>query len=1178
MSDGIPLTAQQRAAISRRGVSIALSAGAGCGKTFVLTQRYLSHLEPNQPGGIPPADLSELVAITFTERAAREMRDRIRQACQQRLEAADASQAAHWQNILRNLHNARISTIHSFCGGLLRSHFVQARLDPRFRTLDQTQSQALLMQVLDDMLRRWLGSRDAAILDLFEQFDLKALREMVSDLVAQRQRIDLAAWQTRTVDDILAAWQRFHQDEFLATVRRQLIEELRSPQMLPVLREFEPPDAVLGPRREIVLAGIGRLMQQPPEALEPRALRELLEEIRKNTLLTGQGVKRAWTKAHGAEEYKAALQGIRDLLDETTPLVEFDAVAARPAALASLQFLRLAREAIQEYDRRKLELGALDFEDLLIRTRELLVDPAHRPLRQQLAGSIREILVDEMQDTDPLQANLIAAICDNEIAGGKLFFVGDLKQSIYRFRLADPMVFRRFREKIPPAGRLPLTLNFRSQPQILAFVNALFCEQLEEDYEPLKANRPQVTRPPVIEFMWASAPPDEQQEVAGPSSRPGRTAEKADELRAREADWIARRVYQMLNSGEKIVAGKPRQGEEPTARPVRPGDIAVLFRALSEVAVYETALQRYGIEYYLVGGHAFYAQQEIFDLLNLLRSLDGARDDVSLAGALRSPLLAIEDSTLFWLARQPRGLWHSVFIADELPPELDARQQARVQFARKTLRHLRSIKDRVAITELFGEVFRCTGYDALLLTEFLGERKLANVLKLVEQARGFDASSQFTLADFVAELTEFVARDPKEPLAATLPETMDVVRLMTIHQAKGLEFPVVIVPDLERMQPGNTRKATFHSELGALVKFPEAEAPGAVDYHAWLERQADEAESIRLFYVVTTRAADYLILSAGVKSLGKAGALWTKTLAARFDLLSGQLAAELPPEFEAPRIRVTTTEPPVPEIRHDQPRRGLDRLLKETRQLIDRGTATCPLDWKPLGVAAATRREFSFSRLHDTLDFDEPAQQLDAEAAGPASLDPLVLGTLVHAALERVRFGEPVDVPGLVDRLAEAHLSGERAQDKALAIDLVSRFLQSETARKLAAAQKVHRELEFLLAWPPDASDSEKYLRGVIDCLYQDLSGHWHVLDYKTNLVDDATLQATAERYRMQMLCYALAVEKINGTPPASLQLYFMRTGKTYSFPWNAAARRQVVTMVNEAIEKYVVEESQVGG
>jgi ATP-dependent helicase/nuclease subunit A len=793
------------------------------------------------------------------------------------------------------------------------------------------------------------------------------------------------------------------------------------------------------------------------------------------------------------------------------------------------------------------------------------------------------MLVDEFQDTDPLQVELVKALCGDELSRGKLFFVGDYKQSIYRFRRADPRVFRQLQEEVPHEGRLPLTLNFRSQPQILAFVNALFCEELGSQsngpaYEPLRASRPQVAEPPVVEFLWA---PAEEPEEATAS------------LRRREAQWIARRLRELLDTPARVVldrhaAASLRDGSvslgETRPREVRPGDIAVLFRALSDVQFYEEALRQHGIDYYLVGGHAFYAQQEIFDLLNLLRAIAYPSDLVSLVGVLRSPFFALTDETLYWLARHSEGIGAGLFAP---PPQVDDQQRPRVELAAATLLRLRACKDRLPITALVDDALRTTGYDAILLAEFMGERKLANLRKLIDQARTFDRSGIFTLCDFIRQLSEFVAKQPDEPLAATMPESAGVVRLMTIHQAKGLEFPVVVLPDLRRPTNYVLPPAAFHAELGPLVRPLEEDRKQHVvtgyDFLRRIEAGEDESELMRLFYVATTRAADYLILSSGVSELGEAESPWLRLLAKRFDLHTGACLASLPRGFERPQVRVTTSEPTVDARSRQRRRPNLEAVIAQAEALSANGQIAPPPSIQAIPVDVAARREFSFSRLNGTLHETLPRENLVAspelgddalaDRARPF-IDPLGLGTLVHAVLEELPFNgqqaSRADIEALVARYAPDHVPGDAAAATE-AVALVHRFAQSPFMAELAGAQEVYRELEFLLAWPPERpTTGGTYLRGYVDCLFRDARGRWRVLDYKTNAVTAENVRQAAAPYEMQMLVYALAVEAGLGQTPEAMVLYFLQPGVAHTLKLDAEARRRAVSLVNRAIAGYL--------
>jgi ATP-dependent helicase/nuclease subunit A len=491
-----------------------------------------------------------------------------------------------------------------------------------------------------------------------------------------------------------------------------------------------------------------------------------------------------------------------------------------------------------------------------------------------------------------------------------------------------------------------------------------------------------------------------------------------------------------------------------------------------------------------------------------------------------------------------------------------------VEFAAATLRDLRAMKDRLPIAQLIGEALARTGYDAVLLGEFLGQRKLANLRKLIEQARSFDRSGIFTLANFITQLSQFVAQQPDEALAATYPESADVVRLMTIHQAKGLEFPVVVVPDVNRTRRGLSSSVAFTRQLGPMVRDPNA--PSGFDLYRLAEDEEEQVELVRLLYVATTRAADYLILSAGVPELGSAKGPWTRLISRRFDPLSGRMRVALPAGYPTPEIAVTFTEPPLKSRPSGGPvRRDLQKIVDKARQMAADGGGSLPEGLGPVPPDAAARRQYSFSRLSGKVRELQPVVQPELPAPDvPAEppLDPRGLGTLVHAVLAEVDFGDPGDVAAAVRRHAPRHLPdvGDGLEEP---IEMIGRFLASARARDMAAARQVYAELEFLLAWPPGAPLPDgRYLQGFIDCLYQDAAGAWRLVDYKTNRVTGAEVEAEAAQYEMQMLLYGLAVERILKCPPAELVLCFLRPGVEHRFSWNDSARQRAVDLVNQAM------------
>ena len=463
----------------------------------------------------------------------------------------------------------------------------------------------------------------------------------------------------------------------------------------------------------------------------------------------------------------------------------------RPPHSAS-KLLRLAADVAAAYQARKEQLSANSISPTCSSyAHRLLTDPEKPAVRDALSADLRLLLVDEFQDTDPLQVDLIKKICGAGFDAGRLFFVGDFKQSIYRFRGAVPPEFLKLREQVHEPGRMQLTRNFRSQPGVLHFVNALFHDTFDE-YEQARAHRELATRSSLPSNSYGKCPNTSSTPARRQSNRP---PPRGRQHRPPPSRTHRRRVHRNCPSSIN---------ETKQPRRLRPGDVAILFRTLSDVRYYEEALRDQGLDYYLVGGHAFYAQQEIFDVLNLLRAVASTADEISLAGVLRSPFFSLADETLFWLVEHGGNL-NAGLLADAPPPQLSGEEKAKVAAARRTLSHLRSIKNRVPIATLLNEALDLTGYDAVLLTEFLGERKLANLNKLIEQARIADRNGN-DLDEIHHAALPIHRPPPKESLASTSAEAANVIRLMTIHRAKGLEFPFVIVPDLDRQAAASKRR------------------------------------------------------------------------------------------------------------------------------------------------------------------------------------------------------------------------------------------------------------------------------------------------------------------------------------------------------------------------------------
>jgi ATP-dependent helicase/nuclease subunit A len=1169
-------TPEQQRALGTRTASVALDAGAGCGKTFVLTERYLSHLDPKWCAslGDTPAALGEVVAMTFTDAAAREMRARIRLKCRERLATAPEEDREFWRGLVRSLDGARVSTIHGFCGDLARRYAVELGLDPGFRVLAPSQAGVLQGVAVDRAIRRALADEDdtrrEGVVRAVATIGFGRLRQAVRLFASHPRREELARWRRRTPHECVERWIEHYRGVIAPAVATRLLAEPAMQALIAMLPLATPVKPGFAARIEELRSAIAALSgAEPHEAL-----------LRLAPLLTSQYLDRKqvygnddWPDADTKKRFTEVLKNVREPLQKQRQPGYAD--RSLRAAELGLTALELAEGAHDEHRSAKRDASAVNTDDLLTLAHRLLKRNEFAEVRERARAGIRVLLVDEFQDTDSMQVEIVRALVGDDakpakgspavppLGGGKLFFVGDEKQSIYRFRNAEPEVFRALRDAALPEGRLPLSQNFRSQPAVLEFVNALFAPEFGAGYQALRPSRPQGTPRPAVDFLWTAAPPKQH----------GDDDTLVDANRRREARSIAGYLRGLFDRQDKCVADS-KSGE---ARAAQPGDVAILFRTLTGVAFYEEALRAAGIDYYLVGGHAFYAQQEVYDVANLLRAVASPCDEVALVGALRSPLFGLADETLFWLAR--RGGVSRALMHGEVPAEIEAPQRDRALAARRILGELRTLKDRVGAATLLLRAIELTGYDAALETEFLGSRKRANLEKLVEQARESDAAGG-ALPEYLRLLWEYVTGAPKEPLAATTASDANVVRLMTVHQSKGLEFPVVVLADIDAKPKDSQDVAAFDPRLGPLVALPgkrKEDGATGIDLFNSTESDAEREERLRLFYVACTRAADRLVLSAWSRDLSKPEkGSWLATLAGRFDLGSGNvLDGERTPE---PLARVLEGDP------DSAPGTAAERTSGPSiGEVLDDAIALAAKrpPKPPAGVAAVAPtidpgEWLSVSRLSGRLRRSQPGEPSsdDADDAPEprAGVDPRQLGTLVHAVLERLDPKSPAtwgdDVQRWGAALAPRHAPRNPRATQRVATELVQRFVASERWRRMAASAELARELEFVLEWPMPAPGEPAIVTGFLDALYRDDTGALHLVDYKTNDVSPADVATEAKRYVLQMSLYALAVERARGQSVASLTLVFLRAGVEHSFEWDAAARRRGVELVNAAIAK----------
>src|SRR5438874_240445 len=761
----LALNSEQRRAVDARGL-VFVSAGAGTGKTKVLVERFARAVCDE---GV---DVESTLVITYTEKAAGELRSRIR---------AELS-ARGRPELARALDGAWISTIHGFCHRLLRSHPFAAGVDPRFRVVDESQGRVLRGEAFEAALTEFCAQDDPARLRLLAVYGADGLRRMLTGVY-----------------------------ETLRSAGRELVLELgEGPQLQAKVTELREAARCLADD-----AGSGDTARETAS----QALVLLEVDARAERLSDLGDLRVRGERAATYEESRRAVE--QAALDE---------LAAADRDL--LQELLTAFAAA--YQEAKDRESALDFEDLQLRARDLLRDDAAIREREQLR--FRAIMVDEFQDTNRLQCELIDLIAGT---GCERFFVGDEFQSIYGFRHADVQVFRERREAAD-GGVLPLTMNYRSRPEVLAVVNHLFGGDFGDEFQPLAASRdfPDPVFGPPVELL-----------VTDKSSY----ADTDVHWRRGEARAIARRIYDLIDAGDATA-----------------GEIVLLFAAGTDAEWYEDELRTLGIATYRGTGRGYFGQQQVVDLLAYLRLLRNRYDDEALVSVLASPFVGISNDALVLLRRAAPKRPLFVALERELPATFPERDAQLLRAFRQRYDRLTAALARLSLERLCERIISEHDYDLAVLARWDGRRRYANLRKLARLARSYEELRGPDVEGFVRFVRDQEAVGARELEAVAEEEGGDAVRLLTIHAAKGLEFKVVVVADAgrDRAPPASDEiLALSDGRFGFRVADPITSKPrGAYAYDAVQEarKAKDRAERLRLYYVAMTRAIDRLIISGSI--------------------------------------------------------------------------------------------------------------------------------------------------------------------------------------------------------------------------------------------------------------------------------------------------------------------------
>lgn len=1025
-------TDQQLEAINSIQQDTVVTAGAGSGKTRVLVERFIHLLSSG-------FTIDQIAAITFTKKAAQEMKDRIRQALPHMTELVESAQ---------------ISTIHSLCQRIILEHPREAGIDPRCRVAEPWEADAVLVRIITDVVQR---------VELEGEYRTTAdAVELVYNLYKEMlRRGDTRFRQKYALPDVDGAVEELCQvvDSFLREVsRRDLTKRMAG--IVQRLQERWPHiKADLLSRHEV-------FMEDGVEALEG--------------FLSGN-----WGKLKGeVEEVRHAAGAVRLALRE------------HEAALVLTQLGELLDEVHRAYGAAKRKLGVLDYGDLELLAARLLADP-----KVVQDYDFRHVMVDEFQDTNPVQKAIVDRLCS---AGAKLFIVGDPKQSIYRFRGAEVRVFTQAREEISASGK-PVTLgiNFRSRPEIIRFNNAFFAELMRDDPIGFEASEPRrdAAGRPLVHILETLAE--------------GATLEEARPL---EAERIAWQIRELVDSGRYAYK-----------------DITLLFRTRTYMRIYERALQAAGVPYVNLSGRGFYSRQEVQDILNYFAWLEDGEDYVAKLAVLRSPFYNVSDEGLYW---EQRGLRDAMSPAD----------RHAVEKAHRDREHLAKFVRTRPAPYVMQEMLERTDYISTTSRLPFGEQKAANVEKLLQQSWDLFTRGHVSCADQLQYIAVVSSQSDDESEAQLDAEYADVVVIRTVHGSKGLEFPVVFVPDTNsRLTQSSGAQVLYHPQVGLTYK-----GTSAYERAEALHKAEELSEARRLLYVAATRAEEELYL-CGITGPNSANSWW-------------QWITEILPAIPTDLYDFASPgEPSAPQAVEE----GEEETAAVEEILIPPAPSYTQVAFSVTGLMTYARCPRCYY-LRYILGIPEQIRGLETDGQGKASsrrLTGLERGNIVHRVCERITHPDQLeDLIALAAALEGVSLSPSQAREIHAT---VQPYLASTFFKKVQeGAAEFHREYDFAVPL-----GSRFIINGTIDQIFID--GGLEIVDFKSNWISADQVPQEGEKYRWQLRAYAWAAAKLFARPVIRSQAYFLIPNRVFALEGAALDLGAVEAELKQACEQIILGEQQ---
>ena len=1204
-------TNEQQAAIDSRGQTLLLSAAAGSGKTAVLVERIIRRLLDKEY----PVDITELLVVTFTKAAAAEMRDRIGTAL---MKALSETQDPRVERQLALLPSAQISTLHAFCQHVIRKYFYTIDLDPAFSIAGEEELNLLRRQVLEDVFLSYYEDDEKAsvLYPLADMFGSDRGDDVLMDTVsrmytyarsmawpehwlkAAAQAYDVAP--DAVIDDMV--WAEPVKD----AVRRILEEDVRRYEgvlyhlrqreaFAPACDQFTAEQAAL---RQAVQAQSWNDLSRFVRAIDfPRlkGLRKLSDED-----------KAVWERCKKVRDdvKKDITKTLQPVYFSATPEEWLTGMRTMKPVMAGLVTLTL--DFAKAYGAAKKEKGWIDFSDLEHFCLQILLAPDASPehpvpsaAAEELRSQYEEVFIDEYQDTNGVQELITRLVSGDD----NRFMVGDIKQSIYRFRLADPTLFldkyQSFSRDEKAVQRcIDLGRNFRSVPVILDAVNDVFLRAMTRDAAGMDYGE--------REKLYAGRQaPDDDRWIGGPVEVDIVPTAKDDEdddgstAFEKESRFIARRI------GELLASGRMAARKDGMLEPLSYRHIVILLRSMAGKAdVLIQALQEGGIPAYAEQSGGYFAAVEVQVMLSLLRCIDNPEQDLAMAAVLRSPLVGLDETALADVRLAGDGtLWQNLPSYAVALPEGDDKKEDLLQFM-ETFDSWRTYSRRHGVAELLQRLYDDTAYVDFVGAMPGGDVRQANLKALYDRAQQYEDAGFRGLFRYLQLMDKMKEDGLDLATAKVVSENEDVVRIMSIHKSKGLEFPVVFVADLGKAfnRRDMQDQILFHNRLGIGLKQYDPEWRMSYPTLIWSGiaaqlRWEGTAEEERILYVAMTRARDQLILTGHSTHVADDWQRWTSrlnpaqaksyfdwvmpaaldTFGARADTEHARPGAAWQGDIWDVHITLAGTAAAADDEACEQEPR---------LEALRRGDATgTPIpDWLDAQLswqyaypqAVRTAAKFSVSevkRKYQELHSDElaeeeglsiPAGAVIAAAPGEddafSELPPWLAeeeekvsgaqrGTALHKALQYITPAADQTVDTLRREIETFVRQGLLSRDEAklVYVPVLAAFCQSDLGRRMAMSLELHREYPFtvLLAGGdplPAVEGGERILiQGVIDCLFREDDG-WILVDYKSDRLERE--DAFRKRYAVQLALYKRAVEQITGRPVSETYIYSLHLQK----------------------------------